>query len=448
MCKLGVIADDLTGATTVGVLLARTGISTAAFFDSDKLDMNENYDAIVLSSDSRPLNKELARANVKKALNALKKQNAVYFSKRIDTTMRGGIGFEVDAMLEELDEDTIAVMVPAMPQSNRILVGGYSIINGVALSKTAVAKDVRTPINETHIPTLYSKQTNRKIGQVQLASILAGKEYVKKALVEEREKGSTVIIVDAVSLDDIELIAQSVLELEWKVLAIDPGPFTEKLAVLRGLGTGENVVSDKETIDISKEEGKVIVVAGSATPITKNQIQILSNKDYSSSISVDPLKLIEEKNSYKEINLKANMVLDVANQDKNKVLIIETAVTSDVLNLEEIEAKYNLQKGQAAEKINKGLGEIVKKVLDDKKIGKKVKGLYMTGGDTMVTTLRTIGANGIKLINYVIPQTDLGTIIGGQYEGLAIIGKGGLTGTENTAVDAVEMIYKQSRKKY
>ncbi len=29
--KLGIVADDLTGATTVGVLLARSGLKTAAF---------------------------------------------------------------------------------------------------------------------------------------------------------------------------------------------------------------------------------------------------------------------------------------------------------------------------------------------------------------------------------------------------------------------------------
>ncbi|PLL88871.1 PTS sugar transporter subunit IIBC, partial [Klebsiella michiganensis] len=32
--KLGIVADDLTGATTVGVLLARSGLKTAAFFDT------------------------------------------------------------------------------------------------------------------------------------------------------------------------------------------------------------------------------------------------------------------------------------------------------------------------------------------------------------------------------------------------------------------------------
>ncbi|UMY58695.1 four-carbon acid sugar kinase family protein [Klebsiella pneumoniae] len=39
--------------------------------------------------------------------------------------LRGGIGFEIDAMLEQLPQETVAVVVPAMPQSRRILVGGY-----------------------------------------------------------------------------------------------------------------------------------------------------------------------------------------------------------------------------------------------------------------------------------------------------------------------------------
>ena len=39
--KLGIVADDLTGATTVGVLLARSGLKTAAFFDTESFARNE-----------------------------------------------------------------------------------------------------------------------------------------------------------------------------------------------------------------------------------------------------------------------------------------------------------------------------------------------------------------------------------------------------------------------
>lgn len=443
MAKLGIIADDLTGATTVGVLLARSGISTAAFFDTNGLENDKNLEAIVLSSDSRALSKDLAVKKVKTALDILKNQNTIYFSKRIDTTMRGGIGFEVDAMLDELDDDTIAIMVPAMPQSNRIVVGGYSIINGVALSKTAVANDVRTPINESYIKNLYEKQTKRKIGQVYLKSVLQGKEAIKSDLINERKNGANIIIVDAITMDDVDLIAKSVLELEWNVLAIDPGPFTERLAVLRGLGREKERSRNEQKIDINRETGKIIAAIGSATPITKKQIDMLSSKEYSISVSINPLSLINEKEVEKEIDKKSIEMIEKIKNDNKKVLIAETAVTESILNLREIESIYNLKFGEAAEKINIGLGRTIRKVIDNLKNYNEIKGLYMTGGDTMVTILRSIGAKGIKLLDYVIPQTDLGTIIGGPYDGITIVGKGGLTGSEGTAIEAIEMIYKQ-----
>ncbi len=43
------------------------------------------------------------------------------------------------------------------------------------------------------------------------------------------------IVVDAITLDDVDAIARAVVTLNWNVLAVDPGPFTERLAVHRGL---------------------------------------------------------------------------------------------------------------------------------------------------------------------------------------------------------------------
>ena len=146
MPLIGAVADDLTGATTTGVLLARSKARTAVFFNEEAAQEareTASLDAILISSNSRPLPKEEAYDKVKSATNALKAMGVKYFSKRIDTTLRGGVGVEIDAMLDQLNEDTIAVVVPAMPQSRRILVGGYSVIDGVALINTPVAQDVR-----------------------------------------------------------------------------------------------------------------------------------------------------------------------------------------------------------------------------------------------------------------------------------------------------------------
>ena len=133
-------------------------------------------------------------------------------------------------MLDQLNEDTIAVVVPAMPQSRRILVGGYSVIDGVALINTPVAQDVRTPVKENYIPRLLAGQTRRKVGLVTLDQVLKGKEGIKEALTEVRNDGAGVIIVDAITLEDVDQIAQACIDLDWDVVAVDPGPFTSKLA--------------------------------------------------------------------------------------------------------------------------------------------------------------------------------------------------------------------------
>ena len=345
MNKIGIIADDMTGATTVGVLLARAGVRTAAYFDLLKATHLDELDAIVLSSDSRALDKECAQREVKKAMQSLKKMGANYYSKRIDTTLRGGIGYEVDAMLEEMEEGTIAIMVPAMPQSNRILVGGYSVIDGVALSKTQVARDVRTPIKESHVPTMYAKQTNRKVGQVGLSSILAGKEFIKSALMEQRENGATVIIIDAIKLEDVDLIAEAVVELEWSILSIDPGPFSTALSKLRGLNTNPSIENVDLQIEIGNEDGIVIAGIGSATTITKKQISALQDNSFVASVSVNPVNLINQKTQEQEINKSFESMKAMLKNDHIKIGLVETALGHDVLDLDEIEREFGLDKG-------------------------------------------------------------------------------------------------------
>lgn len=440
MGKIGIIADDLTGGTTVGVLMARSGMNTSVYFSPDEMTNSEQQDTLILTSDSRALSPSLAQEAVRNCYHALEKSGATYLSKRTDTTLRGQIGYEIDEMLAQMPEETVAVMVPAMPQSNRIVVGGYSVIDGQALSKTAVAQDVLTPVTESHVPTLISKQSKHKVGQVDLASILAGKDTLKDVLKGKKAEGCKIIICDAVTLEEITEIAETIVDLEWNVLAVDPGPFTQELALARKMGKRKPEVQfneDKYELNI---EGKVIVVAGSATDITKQQMNELNSYDEVTMISADPKQLVNNETAADEINRVHHELKERLQDDALKVAIIETAVSSPVINLQEIEKQLGIEKGSASKKINLGLAEIVEKLLIDLD---DIRGIYLTGGDTMVTTLKSLGAIGIELIDYVIPQTDLGRIIGGEYDGLITIGKGGLTGSLYTPVQAVTKISEE-----
>lgn len=444
MPLIGAVADDLTGATTTGVLLARSKARTAVFFNEEAAEKTEGLsrlDAVLISSNSRPLPKEEAYSKVTSAVQALKRMGVRYFTKRIDTTLRGGIGTEIDAMLDALEEDAVAVVVPAMPQSRRILVGGYSVIDGVPLVRTPVAQDVRTPVKENYVPKLLSEQTGRTVGLVTLSHVLQGEDAVARALKEQREQGAQVIVVDSISLEDVEAVAKACIQLKWNVVSVDPGPFTAKLARHRGLIEEEEANLPPEASEYGKT---VLIAAGSATPVTKRQMEILCEDERHVRICVEPVPLIEGgeaalNEAFRAVH-QAVRLLESSNQPR--VILFETALHGELLDLDQEDAKRGYARGMSANRINAGLGTIISQILEQ--CGReKIAGLYMTGGDTMVNVCYQLGVECIEVMDYVIPQADVGRLVG-SYEGLPVVGKGGLTGTDTTACDIVTRLFREA----
>ncbi len=446
MPLIGVVADDLTGATTTGVLLARSKAKTAVFFNVEAAQNSkdvDSLDAILISSNSRALPKAEAYEKVTNATSALKNMGVKYFSKRIDTTLRGGVGVEIDAMLSELPDDTIAVVVPTMPQSRRILVGGYSIIDGVALINTPVAQDVRTPVHENFIPDLLKGQSDKKVDLITLNTVLKGKDSIKNELVSKRDGGARVIIVDAITLEDVDAIAKACVELKWNVLAVDPGPFTAKMAFNRDLIQVEEPNVPEKTIDGTGKT--VLIAAGSATPVTKKQMEVLCQDDRHKRISVEAIDFINGGEiAEKSVSKAVNDIVKLFEEGTPRAILVESGLHGQILNLQEEDKKRGYPDGMSADRINSCLGEIVASVIA--KVGReRIAGLYTTGGDTMVNVCFHLGVECIELIDYVIAQTDVGRLTG-KYKGLPVIGKGGLTGNDNTALDIVERLFKEATR--
>ncbi len=446
MDRIGIITDDMTGTMTCGVLLAKKGIKACSYFSGDNMIGAEEQEAVILSANSRSLVKEEAKSHVKAAYKSLVEHGAKYFTKRIDTTFRGGIGYEVDALLEELPDDTIAIMAATMPDTRRIVVGGYSIINGTILTETGAAHDVLTPVSQAHIPTLMRSQSEHKVADIGLNTVLAGERELSKKLQVCRSEGARVIVIDAITTEHLRTIAQTVYNLKWNVICVDPGAFTQQLALCRGFGHNEFIPEgQKYTVDVKKCKGKVMVVAGSATDVTRNQLAKLTTEDYVRDVSVKAENLIDiDKKAMQEIAEDLEKSCNYLQQDTCKVLVVETAATCGKIKLDEKEKEYGLQSGQASKYINHGLGRLVREIVFHPKYKSQFKGIYMTGGDTLVTVLKALGAAGIRLIDTVQPQTNLGIIIGGDFEGVKIVGKGGLIGQDDTAIKVVNRLFYEN----
>lgn len=448
MAIIGVVADDFTGTASSGVLVARSQAKTGLFFDPEAVQAFQGanqLDAIYVSSNSRHLKPEEAYQKVSQATQALKNMGIQYFSKKIDTTLRGGIGVEIDAMLDTLDDDMIAVMVTAMPQSRRICIGGYSVIDGVILTETPVANDVKTPVTESFVLDLIKKQTKRRVGLITLGNVLNGEETLRNQMKEAVKQGHKVLIIDAITLEHIDRIAKVCVDLNWNVLAVDPGAFTMKLAYQRGI-----IKEEKPNIPkgIVPEEGKtVFAIIGSANPATKVQVETLCKADDRNiAVGVSPAALIEGgETAQKEIENSVQKIKELFHQEpRPKTVLAETALHM-VVDLQQEDERHSYEAGTASRLINKGLAKIAKGVLEA--VGQeRVAGLFLTGGDTMECVCREIEVECIQAMDNIVAQIDVGRIIG-KYHGMPLVAKGGFCGSDDIGIEIVERLLLESARR-
>ena len=162
---------------------------------------------------------------------------------------------------------------------------------------------------------------------------------------------------------------------------------------------------------------------------------------------MEPIPLI---NGGDEAVAEAERAVELAKEmlqegSQPRAILFETALHGELLNLAEEAKQRGYASGMSANRINAGLGTIITKLME--RIGRdRVAGLYTTGGDTMVNVCYQLGVECIQVMDYVIPQADVGRLVG-SYDGLPVVGKGGLTGNDHTACDIVDRLFKEAGRK-
>ncbi len=113
MKKIGVIADDFTGATDIAGFLVANGITTVQVNGVPDHDLKVQVDSWVVSLKSRSCPKEQAVRDSLSALKWLQGQGCeqIYFKycSTFDSTEKGNIGPVIDALMQELETDQTVV---------------------------------------------------------------------------------------------------------------------------------------------------------------------------------------------------------------------------------------------------------------------------------------------------------------------------------------------------
>lgn len=150
------IADDFTGAMDTGAQFARAGLSTRLALGAPGSGGAPKNGAVeVVSTNSRELPPAQAARRCREA--ALRLAGRALF-KKIDSTLRGPVGAEIEAVLAA-SGCAKALVCPAAPAQGRSVLGGQLYVHGAPLHESAFRDDPAFPARRSDLGALLERPT-------------------------------------------------------------------------------------------------------------------------------------------------------------------------------------------------------------------------------------------------------------------------------------------------
>jgi len=415
--KMVVIADDFTGANDTGVQLAKKGARIDVLL-SDQHKPARGCDVLVINTESRALTPDDARQKVLTALQPFcgsVDRPVVY--KKIDSTFRGNVGAEIEAAMQASGAQ-LALIAAAIPAAGRTTLQGECRVFDVPLAETEYASDPKTPILSSHIRTLIEAQTRIPVYEVDLAVVRSGRLTERLAALGHQERG--IVVIDAVQESDLALLAQCLPHLTTSLLLVGAAGFANALPA-------ESYLSDRQRLP-------VLVVAGSMSEVTRQQITFAQQEELLGIVDIDVEALLLEDATHACQQI-AGRAIDMLKTRRHCAL--RTCRDGDERRrIEQLCETMQLSRQQLGDRISQALGEITLRIITHTQIG----GLFLTGGDIAIAVARALGAEGYRINAEVAPCIPCGTFINSEIDDLPVITKAGGFGCQTTLRDALYFI--------
>lgn len=423
------IADDLTGGGDAGAQFAKMGLCTLLISIQDDLKVDffdyKDRDVLVVNTDSRGRSSENAFFLVSGLLKDYDNELFPLLYKKIDSTLRGNIGYEIDAILKETDTP-MCFLAPSYPEQDRTLVDGIMRVGGKPLALTEVAHDAASPIRESRVSKLLQDQSRNSIGWIGLSHVASSFERLKKEVEVEERKGNRIIIFDAVSRQDLRNIVGVAFSGDRKPLFVGSAGLAEEVA--KKLSPSETGRS-QPLQTVLKPARHIFIISGSASSVTHQQLKRLEERR----IPAFGLNHFFLTDDFPEVQRKKKeFSLSISNALSKGPVILKT--TSDIL------LPKNSTDLPIHLKITKTLAAIALMVLEESGMEAHDLALILTGGDTAQRVINALGVEGIEIEGELLEGIVRGHLIGGNWDGLTVITKAGAFGKENALEKIVKIL--------
>ncbi|MDR1536621.1 MAG: four-carbon acid sugar kinase family protein [Clostridiales bacterium] len=429
MPQVVVIADDLTGANVTGVMLAKAGFRAILSLAQEQVgeSLGGACDAVLCSTDSRAFPPDAAYNAAFSATRSLFPLGPSFFSKRIDSTMRGHIGAELAGAMDGLPdgETRLCLICPAFPDAGRTVLNGELFVNGTPLSLSGAASDAMMAVKSSNVAGIV-KGTMRPgreflLEHLDVNAVRSGR--LAGLFRQMHARGERVVSLDAQTNEDLAIIAQSAVSSGLGIVSADPGPLTYCIASL---------------MFSKKKERRILLAVGSVTETTLGQIKHLEERFSVAKVSLDPFKLIDERLAKEEIDRGARFLLKA----KENLLLIALDSVNPEKRLDFNKLAY-IKKTTVeflSQTVNAGIAEASRLICETG----AVSSLFVSGGDAAIAVFRALKAESIELIDEVMPLAAYGRLQGGI--SLPVVTKGGLVGGVDAISSCVAYLQDAVRK--
>ena len=286
--KLGVIADDFTGATDIAGFLVENGLSTLQLSGVPEHDGDlPRVDAVVISLKSRSCP---AGEAVRDSLAALAWFQArgcprIYqkYCSTFDSTAAGNIGPVTDALLAALGQD-FTLICPALPVNGRTVYQGNLFVGALPLAESGMRHHPITPMQDSNLLRLMEGQGSGRAGLVPFATIDKGAATIAGAFEQLAEDGVRYAVVDTLTEQHLLDIATAALD-----MPLVTGGSGLAIGLARQLGSGD--------LQGAREAGwprgsRAVVLSGSCSEMTNRQVA--RYRQHAPALALDVARCLED----------------------------------------------------------------------------------------------------------------------------------------------------------
>jgi uncharacterized protein YgbK (DUF1537 family) len=329
-----------------------------------------------------------------------------YIYKKVDSTLRGNIAAELQAVLDVTRAEH-AVVCPAFPSIKRTVVNGTLLVDGVPVHETGFARDPVSPVTRSDIVDVLRTGSGIAAESVPVADVQQGPTHLA-ARIQACE--SRAVVVDACEDKHLRCIADALVLGRDRWVPCGSGGLGAQIPLAFGFSSHPGSVPQAP-------RGPALLAVGSRNEVSVRQLRRTVETLSPPVVSLEPRQFLARAGRPHRVNQVAHEIEGLL-QEHNTVLL--TSSLSD----------YAPQMRHIMAPV---LGAIVTRVLELRTLA----GLFLCGGDVARAVCGDEGIQALRILGDLQPGVIVGEAAGDRYEGLRVITKAGGFGNEDAIVDVM-----------